>query len=236
MAHEDFTVDSLAAYLHLAPAQISRLAERDQIPARKVSGEWIFSSADVHHWLEDRLGLQEEEKLQHVEQVLSHSAPSGEEEISIADMLSPQAIAAPLPARTRRSVIDSMAELAAQSGMLWDAGAMAEAVLAREDMQPTALENGAALLHPRRPMSNILAEPVLALGITHQGIPFGGARGMLTDVFFMICSTDDRTHLRTLARLSRMIAQDEFLDQLRAADDAREIHEFVRNCETEIED
>ena len=236
MAHEDFTVDSLAAYLHLTPAQVARLAERDQIPARKVSGEWVFSSADVHHWLEDRLGLQEEDKLQHVEQVLNRSAPSGEEDICIADMLSPQAIAAPLAARTRRSVIDSMAELAAQTGLLWDASAMAEAVLAREDMQPTALENGAALLHPRRPMPNILAEPVLALGISHQGIPFGGARGRLTDVFFLICSTDDRTHLRTLARLSRIIAADDFVDALRAAGDANEIHALIRDREAEIDD
>ncbi len=34
---------------------------------------------------------------------------------------------------------------------------MAEAVRSREQMQPTALENGVALLHPRRPMAKILA-------------------------------------------------------------------------------
>ena len=236
MVNEDFTVERLAAYLHLTPAQVTRLAEREQLPARKVAGEWKFSPADVHHWLEDRLGLQEEDKLEHVEQVLTESAPANEDAISISALLSPEMIAKPLQARTRRSVIDSMSELAAQTGLLWDPGAMAEAVLAREDMQPTALENGAALLHPRRPMSNILAEPVLALGITHQGIPFGGARGQLTDVFFLICSTDDRTHLRTLARLSRMIAADEFLTQLRESADAREIHQAIRDREAEIDD
>jgi deoxyxylulose-5-phosphate synthase len=55
-----------------------------------------------------------------------------------------EAIAVPLNARTRNSVIDSMVELAAQTGWLWDPKAMAEAVHAREDMHPTALENGVA--------------------------------------------------------------------------------------------
>jgi len=40
---------------------------------------------------------------------------------------------------------------------------------------------GVALLHPRRPQASILGEAVLALGITGQGIPFGGTSG-LTDL------------------------------------------------------
>lgn len=236
MSHEDFTIDSLAAYLHLAPAQVGRLAEREKLPGRKVAGQWRFSPADIHHWIEDRLGLQEEEKLAHVEQVLDRSAPAGEAAILIDALLSPQAIAVPLVARTRRSAIDSMVELAAAGGLLWDPAAMAEAVLAREDMQATALDNGAALLHPRRPMANILAEPLLALGISPQGIPFGGAGGTLTDIFFLICSREDRAHLRTLARLSRMISDNAFLTALREAEDASTAHALLIAREHEVED
>ena len=118
----------------------------------------------------------------------------------ISELLPVEAIAIPLHARTRNSVIESMVELAAGTGLLWDPKEMAEAVRSREDMHPTALENGVALLHPRRPMPKILAQPLLALGVTVTGIPFGGASS-LTDVFFLICSTDDRVHLRVLARL-----------------------------------
>lgn len=236
MSHEDFTIESLAAYLHLTPTQVSRLADRDQLPGRKVAGQWRFSPADIHHWMEDRLGLQEEDKLAHVEAVLDGSAPADESAISVASMLSPQAIAIPLAAKTRRSAIDSMAKLAAETGMLWDPDAVAEAVLAREDMQPTALDNGVALLHPRRPMANILAEPLLALGISPQGIPFGGARGRLTDLFFLICSTDERSHLRTLARLSRMISDEAFLGELRRAEDAARAHDFITAREAEVDE
>ena len=66
-------------------------------------------------------------------------------------MLPIAGIAIPLHARARGSVITSMAELAANTGWLWDAGKMAEAVRTREDMLPTALEDGVALLHPGDP-------------------------------------------------------------------------------------
>jgi PTS system nitrogen regulatory IIA component len=227
MAQQDFNVDSLAAYLHLLPQQVSRAAERGTLPGRKIAGQWRFAPADVHHWLEERLGLLEEKHLAHVENVLERSAPQGEEPVSIATMLQLESIAVPLAARTRRSVIESMAELAASTGQLWDAQAMAAAVLAREEMQPTALDTGVALLHPRRPMANILGEPLLALGITPQGIPFGGARGKLTDIFFLICSIDDRQHLRTLARLSRVLADVALLDDLRQATSAAEARAVV---------
>ena len=82
---------------------------------------------------------------------------------------------------------------------------MTEAIRNREELYPTAMDNGVALLHPRRPMPNILGQAVLALGICPGGIPFGGNHGALTDVFFLICSVEDRGHLRTLARLSRVL-------------------------------
>jgi PTS system nitrogen regulatory IIA component len=125
-------------------------------------------------------------------------------------------------ARTRTSVIKTMTELAEATHLLWDGAAMAEAVRAREAMHSTALDNGVALLHPRRPLANILADAVLALGITPSGIPFSrsngpGGGGQLTDVFFLICSTSEHEHLRILARLSRVINDVYFLSDLRAA-------------------
>ena len=135
-------------------------------------------------------------------------------------MLPLEAIAIPLAARTRNSVIDSMVELAAATGWLWDPRAMADAVRSREEMHSTALENGVALLHPRRPMAKILSQPFLALGVTTSGIPFG-ADVPLTDVFFLICSMEDRGHLQVLARLSRILTSAGFLNALHEAADAQ---------------
>ncbi len=235
MAEEDFDVAALAAYLHMLPTQISKLADRGKLPARRVGGDWRFSRAEVHHWLEDRIGVSGDSELAELETSLERADKLGEGDISIAALLPVEAIAVPLAARTRNSVITAMAELAMNTGILWDAAKMAEAVTAREAMHPTALDIGVALLHPRRPQVSILGEAVLALGVTSRGIPFGGSSG-LTDVFFLICSTNDHEHLRILARLSRMITDADWLAELREASDSQAAHELIATRDNELSD
>ncbi len=235
MPYSDFDVEGLARYLHLAAQQVVKLAERGNLPGRKVAGQWRFARPDIHHWLERRIGLSDESELLEVEAVLRHSAPpEHEHESQVAAMLPPEAIAVPLLARTRNSVIDSMVELAARTGWLWDAKEMARAVKDREDMHTTALDSGVALLHPRRPMAKILSQPVLALGRSSSGIPFGGGGAPLTDVFFLICSMEDRGHLRVLARLSRILTAPKFLDALREVTNAEEARQLIVEAEESL--
>jgi PTS system nitrogen regulatory IIA component len=234
MASKDFDIDRLAAYLHLTPQQVSRMADRGKLPGRKIGGQWRFAEAEIHHWLEDRIGVSDDGGLMQVENVLQRDPGQVPKAVSIANLLPVEAVAVPLVARTRGSVITKMAELAAGTGLLWDAGKMAHAVRERENLHPTALDSGVALLHPRRPMPGILAEAFLALGRTYQGIPFGGEHGGLTDIFFLICSTDDRSHLRTLARLSRLLTDSDFLAGIRRLEDAAAVHHWITHRENEL--
>jgi PTS system nitrogen regulatory IIA component len=234
MPYSDFDINSLARYLHLSPQQVVKLAERGQLPGRKVGGQWRFAKPDIHHWLEHRIGLSDELELIKVEAALQQSAPlENQEDIRISDLLPLEAIAVPLYARTRNSVIDSMVELAAQTGWLWDTKEMAQAVKAREAMHSTALENGVALLHPRRPMPKILSQSFLALGYTSTGIPFG-TDVPLTDIYFLICSMEDRSHLRVLARLSRILTTPGFLNALHQVTHAEEVRQLIVETEEKL--
>ena len=231
MPYSDFDVEALSRFLHLAPQQVIKLAERGQLPGRKIGGDWKFAKPDIHQWFENRIGLSDEEELVQVENVLQKSAPlENAGEIRISELLPVEAIAIPLYAKTRSAVIDGMVALAAGTGWLWDPKAMAEAVRSREEMHPTALENGVALMHPRRPMPKILAQPFLALGCTSSGIPFG-SDCPLTDVFFLILSAEDRGHLHTLARLSRLLTLPGFLNELHQAQDAKAAHGLIVEAE-----
>jgi PTS system nitrogen regulatory IIA component len=230
---EDLDVARLAEYLHLTPDQVTRMAVRGKLPGRKVGGQWRFSEAEIHHWLEERIGVGDSAELSRVQRVLDRAA-GPDSDPPISSLCSIDTIAVPLNARTRGSVIRSMSELAAKSGLLWDAPAMAEAIKAREQMHPTALDSGVALLHPRRPQTSILADSVIALAVCPSPIPFAD-RGQLTDVFFLICSYDDSAHLRILAKLSRMISDTELLTQLRTCQSPAEAWEALQRSEEQCD-
>ena len=151
MSGKDFDLEQLAAYLHFTPDQIQKLIKRGELPGRKVQGQWRFSESEIHHWLENRIGMSSPEELEEVERWFERSAPDEESPVVLADLLSVDAIAIPLESRTSNAVIRDMCHLAANTGKLWDESAMAQAVQAREQLLSTALENGVALLHPRRP-------------------------------------------------------------------------------------
>jgi PTS system nitrogen regulatory IIA component len=181
------------------------------------------------------MGVLDDGELAHVEGVLEDAShPDQGQSISIAGELPLEAIDLALPARTGSKVIAAMANLAANTGLLWDPDAMADAVRTREEMQPTALENGVALLHPRRPMPVVLAEPFLALGRVEGGVPFGGTGGVLTDIFFLICSSDDTRHLRVLARLARLLADGTLLTEIRQATDPAQLKHTIGQREEEL--
>lgn len=236
MAEGDFDLDQLAAYLHIGPAQVQRLVERGKLPGRRVGGQWRFSPGEIHHWLEERIGISSDEELAQMEGQLRRDRSGVERAaVSVAQLLPLEAIAVPLAARTKSSVITSMCELAARTGWLWEPAKMAEAVRAREELASTALECGVALLHPRRPQPNLLDRPFLALGRTEGGIPFGAPGGGLTDIFVLILSREERGHLQALARLSRLVGDAELLQAIRQARSAAEVHDLIAARETALD-
>ncbi|MDR1958580.1 MAG: PTS sugar transporter subunit IIA [Planctomycetaceae bacterium] len=234
MADTTFDLPQLAKYLHLPENQVKKLADRGDLPGRKIKGDWQFAHAEIHHWLEQRIGLSDDRTLASMEDALEKAAPAdGQKNIPIAKIIPREAIAVPFPVRTKESAIRSMVQLAANTGYLWDTEKMIEALRKREELHPTALGNGVALLHPRRPMGSILGESFIALGIAPNGVYFGDTGG-LTDIFFLICSTDDQMHLRILARLSRIITAEGFLTSLRSLESSDEILALIADTEAEI--
>jgi PTS system nitrogen regulatory IIA component len=101
-------------------------------------------------------------------------------------------------------------------------------------MASTALDTGVAIPHPHRPLPAALGEAVMAYGRTASGVPFGAPGGGLTDIFFLVCCRDDRTHMKVLARLSRLLLRPGFVESLRNAETATETWQAIAAAELEL--
>jgi PTS system nitrogen regulatory IIA component len=223
-------VEQLAAYLRRDAREVGKLANRGRLPGHKVGGEWRFARAEINHWLESQIHGYTDEQLTALE---SSHGPAVEEPL-LAGLLSPACVAVPLPASTKASVLKELVTLAEQSWQVYDPEAILEAVRTREEAASTALPSGVAFPHPRRPLASALGESIVAFGRTGSGVPFGDSNGGLTDCFFLICCRDDQTHLRVLARLTRLLLREGFVDELRGAETAAEAYETIVSAEREL--
>jgi PTS system nitrogen regulatory IIA component len=216
-------LEQLASYLQRDVREVGKLASRGHLPGHKVSGQWRFAKAEINQWIETQMPAYTEQQLT----ALESSGRGQDQEPLISNLLSEASVAVPLRAATRVSVLKELVSLAEQSWQVYDADAILDAVKQREEMASTTLPGGVAIPHPRRPLPNALGESLLAYGRTLSGIPFGAPHGGLTDVFFLVCCRDDRTHLRVLARLTRLLMRPGFLDELRSAESAAETWEKI---------
>jgi PTS system nitrogen regulatory IIA component len=229
MGNDTMDLAQLASLLRRDQRELSKLANRGQLPGRKVGGEWRFANAEIQQWLESEMPGLDEAALKNLEE--AHPEPT---EPLITHLLAPACVEVPLQARTPASVMRAMVRLVEQSWQVYDPAAVLSAVQAREERSSTAQENGVAILHPPRPLTDALGESVVALGIAAGGVPFGGAMGRLTDIFFLVCCRDQKTHLRVLARLSRLFLRPGYLDRLRAAGTPTDALHVVRDAESAL--
>jgi PTS system nitrogen regulatory IIA component len=229
MGSDMMNLEQLAVYLRRDKREVSKMASRGHLPGQKVSGHWRFARAEIDQWLETQLPAYTDEQLSALE-----SQGTGDREPLITSFLSPATMAVPFAAATRASVLKELVQLAEQSWQVFDPEAIHEAVRTREEMGTTAQSSGVAIPHPRRPLPAALGESVIAFGRTVAGLPFGAAHGGLTDIFFLVCCRDSRTHLRVLARLSRLLLRPGFVDDLRAAEAVADTWQLIQAAEDDL--
>lgn len=221
MPYQSFSLEEFAQYIGMDLRDVRKLAERGKLPGKKIGGHWRFNRARVTEWLQQEMPSLSEERLIEIERALG-SRESGSKQFDlVTSMMTVEGIDLMMRAGSAGSVMRGLVDLAEQTGLLYDKTGLLDAVTEREAMCSTAMPNGVALPHPRQPMPYASGEPIICLGRTPQGVPFGSPTGILTHLFFLICSHEYDQHLHVLARLVRIL-DEETVTGLRETEEAEE--------------
>jgi len=225
MSREFLTLDELVPRIGRDRRTVEKQVQRGVIPGRRVNGEWRFDEREITHWLEQDLRTFDDSQLEQLE--LSQNSQEFTTHTPLQALLKRETCEIPLDAGTKPAVLQSLVELAGRTWQVWDPSAVLNAVRDRENVMSTAFANGIAIPHPRNPLPDTLGESIIAFGRTASGIPFGGPQRSLTDIFFLVLARDSRTHLQILARLGRLIQNENLLAQLRSCDKANAAWEIL---------
>lgn len=149
----------------------------------------------------------------------------------IIDLLSAERIVLGAHIFNKEQAIDKLVELQAAGGCIADKEAYRKAILAREEMSSTAIEQGIAVPHAK---SDAVSAPSLAAMTLTQGVDYGAMDGQPSDLFFMIAAPlNGDLHLEILSRLMVLLMDGEFVKALRSAADAQQFMAVIDRFEKE---
>ena len=105
------------------------------------------------------------------------------------------------------------------------------ALLEREKMHTTAIGEGVAFPHARNPLGGVLKRPLLVFGRHIKGVPFGALDNKPVQFFFLLASPNLTDHLTMLARLSRVMRDQQLRTGLMVTSRAEEVVRLVAEAE-----
>ncbi len=131
-----------------------------------------------------------------------------------------------LAATDKAGVIREFADLLASKGRVKDADELVRVVLERESHGSTGIGDGIAIPHAK---SRSISDTVVVFGRSLRGVDFQALDGRPADLFFLLISPEDRPgeHLKTLARISRIMRNADLRARLRASRDRMEIRKLI---------
>ncbi|ALX50201.1 PTS fructose transporter subunit IIABC [Lentibacillus amyloliquefaciens] len=155
--------------------------------------------------------------------------------MNINDLLRKDIMIMDMKASDKAAAIDEMVASLEANNVVNDAQTFKEAILKREEQTSTGLGDGIAMPHAKTDAVN---EATVLFAKSENGLDYEALDGQPTYLFFMIAVPDgaNDTHLQTLAALSRMLIDQEFVSQLKQASTPEEVQALFNQEEEEPSD
>lgn len=149
----------------------------------------------------------------------------------IVDLLHRESIDLQAAATDKKAAIDRLVDLMAASGNLNDKETYKKCVFAREEEGSTGIGEGIAIPHAK---TDAVKMPGLASMIVRSGVDYESLDDEPAYLFFLIAAPADgaNVHLDVLSRLSRLLMDDAFRENLMQAKTAEEYMTIIDNAET----
>lgn len=148
--------------------------------------------------------------------------------MKIMDFLSKKAISADLKGANKEEIIKELVDLLINAGEVdkRDKAKLVEILLAREALGSTAIGQGVGIPHGK---SDCVQNLVGAFGLSQKGVDFDSLDGEPVYIFFLLVAPVDSAgpHLKALARISRLLKDKYFRDNLKSAKDDKTIIKII---------
>ena len=153
--------------------------------------------------------------------------------MSLLDILSEESTIVDLQGETKEDIITELVNVLPMGDVVTDKEKVLMAVLEREKIMSTGIGDGIAIPHGK---SDAVSQLAAALGTQRRGVDFEALDGEPAFVFFLLVSPAKVSgpHIKALARISRLLKNDDFKKKLTAATTPAEVLSVIEAQEQNL--
>ena len=150
----------------------------------------------------------------------------------LTQILQPTCIKVPLKSNDKDGAITELVDLLASMNQIEDRDRVLESIFMREQTRSTGIGSGIAIPHGK---CSGTKELVMAVGIAKEPIEFDSIDQKPVTIIVLLASPTDRTgpHIQALARVSRLMLDEVFKENLESAKTPEEVYDLINSKENE---
>ena len=136
--------------------------------------------------------------------------------MKITDMFRKEFIIEDLKAKNKQEALVELSAVFLQGDTIFDHDAIVNTLLEREQLGSTGIGDGIAIPHGKHSDLNRL---MISFGRSNNGVEFNAMDGKPVHIFFLLMAPENTTgqHLKVLAKISRMLKDRKFRENLMEA-------------------
>jgi PTS system nitrogen regulatory IIA component len=203
---------------------VLKMAQKGELPGVKIGSQWRFHLDSIDRYLQKDIMKVPENELDSLLSTANTITP-------LSRLFDERLIELNLQSLDKKGVLAELAGKAAEYGISGNGKKLLRELLNREQMLSTAVGNGIAMPHPRKPVPDLFSKPNIFLARSVNGVEFDAPDGRKARLFFMICAPNMISHLRLMAQVSRLLHVNGVIDKFLAAANKKQIIQLLLELE-----
>ncbi len=239
----DLKIKDVAELLNVSETTIRRWLSDGKIPAYRINHQYRFSRIEIENWMmRCKLKLSESgSSVFNETQIYPPLEPQDSPETSsrggmhhfcLYRALHQGDVFSTIGGQTKEELIRGTTKAIAQK-LNVDAEVLAELLIDREKLMPTALNNGLAVPHTRDFLRKGPLDMVFVV-FPQNPIEYGALDGKPVFALFFLFASNDKGHLQLLAKLAHLSSDPKALAFFNLKPNKKDLLDFIRSWESQV--
>lgn len=237
----DLKIKDVADLLNVSETTIRRWVADGKIPNYRINQYYYFSRTEIENWVisHQLVKTHGSSPFTNKKEVDAEPSPSsqkpavkgGSKQFSLFRAVHKGDVLHNIPGQTKEEIIRATMKLVAKK-LHVDAEVMTDLLLDREQMMPTALNNGIGVPHTRDSL-NMHHDSVIVV-FPKEDLHYGALDGLPVHTLFFLFACEDKRHLHLLAKLAHLSSQAQALELFKTKPSKEILLNYLKEWESRI--